>query len=272
MDIPPEVEAFYALGEEAGRLGESYFPLEKARTEELLARHLPLPPAVLLDVGGAAGAYALDLAARGYAVHLIDPVPLHIEQARRASAAAARPLTSVRLGEARSLVWGDGTVDAVLLLGPLYHLVAREDRRRALGEARRVLRADGLLFAAAISRFASLIDGLSSSLLADPQFERIVRRDIVDGQHRNDTGKPQYFTTAYFHRPEELAAEVVEVGFAAPEVFAVEGPGAFLRDFRDWWEDPDRRRRLLALVRTVEREPSLLALSPHLLAVARVAP
>ncbi|MGZ6671135.1 MAG: class I SAM-dependent methyltransferase, partial [Solirubrobacteraceae bacterium] len=68
-----DIAAFYDRGDEEGRLGD-WGRLEFLRTRELLARFLPAPPATVLDVGGAAGAYALPLAAEGYAVHLVDPV------------------------------------------------------------------------------------------------------------------------------------------------------------------------------------------------------
>jgi ubiquinone/menaquinone biosynthesis C-methylase UbiE len=110
--------------------------LEYLRTRELLARYLPPAPATVLDVGGGAGVYALPLAREGYSVHLIDAVPLHVEQAREASALQQdSPLASAQVGDARRLVWDDNSVDAVLLLGPLYHLTSRDDRLRALKEA-----------------------------------------------------------------------------------------------------------------------------------------
>lgn len=162
--------------------------------------------------GGGSGHYALWLAARGYEVHLVDPVPLHVELARARSAKEATfPLASIRQGDARRLDCSSDQVDAVLLLGPLYHLPARSDRLRALREARRVLRADGLVLAAAISRFASALDGLRSHFFADERYAPIVWQDLADGQHR---GQPDgsYFTTAYLHRPEELASEITEAG------------------------------------------------------------
>src|SRR5262249_20113531 len=75
---PAEVIRYYEETDEAGRLEVEYFPLERARTQEIVTRHLPPPPAVVLDVGGAAGAYAYWLAARGDEVHLVDPVPRHV--------------------------------------------------------------------------------------------------------------------------------------------------------------------------------------------------
>ena len=65
-----------------------------------------------------------------------------------------------------------------------------------------MLRPGGVLTAAAISRFASMMDGLLRGSLDDPAFEAIVERDLRDGQHRNPTGRPEWFTTAYFHRIE----------------------------------------------------------------------
>jgi ubiquinone/menaquinone biosynthesis C-methylase UbiE len=231
---------------------------------------------VVLDVGGAAGAYALWLAARGYEVHLIDPVALHVEQAVRASAASEQALASASVGDARALAREDASADAVLLLGPLYHLIEREDRLRALREARRVLRPKGFLFAAAISRFASLVDNLahlgSTSLppvLADPSVERMVRQDLAGGPHLNPTSESQYFTTAYFHHPDELAGEIRAAGLALVDLLPVEGLGAFTAGFGQAWADGARRETLLSLVREVEREPTLLGVSPHLIAVAR---
>ena len=266
---PDEVLAFYALGLEPGRLELDYFPLERARTQELIERHLPPAPRVVIDVGGAAGVYALWLAERGHELHLVDPVPLHVEQARAAAERTKAHLASAGTADARALPFADRSADAVLLLGPLYHLPEPKERAQALAEAFRVLRPGGLLFAAAISRFASLLDGLRGALFDDSSFAAIVARDIASGQHRNDTGNARYFTTAFFHEPAELAVEVATAGFALLDVFGVEGPGAWAPDFAHRWADPAARERLLAFVRAVETEPSLLGVSPHLLAVAR---
>jgi SAM-dependent methyltransferase len=117
-------------------------------------------------------------------------------------------------GDARCLSAQSNSADAVLLLGPLYHLVERSDRLMALREARRILKPKGVLIAAAISRFASLIDGLARGFFRDSDFRKIVASDLATGQHRNPTNQTAYFTTAYFHHPEELAAEVREASFA----------------------------------------------------------
>src|SRR5919108_179380 len=105
MSLPDDddnILAYYASGSEDVRLVEdARGQLERTRTQELLARWLPQPPAVVFDVGGGTGHYALWLAERGYSVHLIDPVPVHVEHARQRSASATHALASVRLGDAR---------------------------------------------------------------------------------------------------------------------------------------------------------------------------
>ena len=258
-----EIRPYYERGRERGRLSAGAGLIERARTEEILSRWLPPPPLRILDVGGGPGTYVPWLAGLGHEVHLVDPVPLHVEQARAAGAASAR------VGDARKLAEGDAACDAVLLLGPLYHITDRAGRVAALQEARRVVREGGLVFAAAISRFASLFDGLLSGALDDPAFAAIVAQDLEDGQHRNPTSRPEWFTTAFFHHPRDLQAEVESAGLRPCELVGLEGPGWLLRDVEARWADPARREHLLAAARAVEREPALLGLSAHLLAVAR---
>lgn len=266
VGLDPDVAGYYARAPEESRLEQGPARLEFARTRELIRRLAPGPPGVVLDVGGGSGPYALWLAELGYEVHLVDPVPRLVAQAAAASAAAARPLASWRVGDARRLEQPDGFADIVLLLGPLYHLPDRGERARALAEAFRVLRPGGLVLAAAISRFASVLDGLARDLLGDAAFAAIVDEDLASGRHRNPTARLDFFTTAYFHRADELRREIGEAGFRLEGVFGIEGPAWLLGDFDSRWADAAGRERLLQVARALEAEPSLLGVSAHLLA------
>jgi ubiquinone/menaquinone biosynthesis C-methylase UbiE len=266
--LPKEIARYYQEVAEERRLAEGPSQLEFARTKEVLQRYLPPPPATILDLGGAAGAYALWLADRGYQVHLIDPVPRLVEEAQRQSDASPNRICTCQVGDARDLRFNDGVATGVLLLGPLYHLTETAERLRALREVYRVLRPGGVMFAAAISRYASALDGVARDLFADPSFAAIVQQDLNQGQHRNATDNWDYFTTAYFHRPDELRAEVTSAGFHCRVVLGLEGPGWILPDFDHRWADARKRDDLLRVARALESEVSIVGLSAHLLAVA----
>ncbi len=238
--------------------------VERARTLDILGRHLPPPPGVVLDVGGGTGAYAFPLASAGYAVHLIDLVEHHIEEAR--AICAERPLASCAVGDARALEFSDESADAVLLLGPLYHLPQRAGRLQALREASRVLRPGGVLFAAAIARFAALIDGIESDFIADPAYVDMLDRELRDGHH-NPASDPRYFTEAFFHTPDDLRDEVAEAGFSIKAIVGIEGP-LWSRERMPGWTDSNRRALIMDLLRRIEEEPTLLGASSHLMAIA----
>ena len=263
------VQEYYSHWDERDRLSSAWGQVEYVRTQTIVDRYLDSPPAVVLDVGGAAGRYACWLAESGYTVHLVDPVPLHVRQAEEASSLQPNtPIASCRVGDARQLEFADGLADAVLLMGPLYHLVDAEERLRALAEAHRVLKKGGRLFAVGISRFASTIDGLVEGYYRDPAFRQIMRSDLEDGQHRNPTQNPAYFTDTFFHHPEELVGEVLSSGFNLQGMLAVEGISYMMKDLDQYWAVESYRGFLLELIAKTEREPSLIGASPHLMCVA----
>jgi len=253
--VDPEIVGHYAEGEERNRL--EGWSLERVRTEELLARSLPPLSARILDVGGGAGRYASLLGAQGYDVVLLDPVELHVQQA----ADDVVPF-GVERGDARSLPHPDASFDAVLMLGPLYHLTERVGRLRALVEGIRALRPGGVIVAAAISRAASLLDGFARDFHHDERFRAGVEQTLATGQHRNPARTPGWFTTAYFHRRSDLQAELEEAGATDVQVYGIEGPAALFPDHSD-------QSHAIALwaARLAEADPDLAMFSPHLLAV-----
>lgn len=268
-DAVRDVVRHYEQVREEERLAAGVGELERVRTEATLRRFLSRPPARVLDGGGGPGVYAGWLADLGYQVDLIDPVARHVELARARFAAAGHGRGSAHLGDARRLAFEDGSFDAVLLLGPLYHLPEREDRMTALREAYRVLRPGGVLVGAAISRFASLLDGFARDLVRDELFVEILDRDLADGRHFNPTTNPAWFTTAYLQRPDELRAEVLDAGFAVDALVGVEGPFWSMPAFDSLWARPATRALMLGYLDRIESEDSLLGASAHVLALAR---
>ncbi len=255
----------YQDHQEEARISEGFGQLELLRAQEVLGRHLPHPPASVLDVGGGTGVHARWLAADGYQVHLIDLAPRHVA---KANADLGGLGVTAELGDARNLPVSDGTYDVVLMFGPLYHLTERHDRLSALREAVRAVRPGGVVAVAAVSRFASLFDGLARQYLFDPEFRSIATQDLREGQHRNPGERPGWWTTAYFHRPDELRDEVNEAGLDVRELVGLEGLALWLPQLADRWADPDDREAILWSSRAIESEPSLAGLSAHLLVVA----
>ena len=263
------IMAYYERGDEIQRLSSSRGQLEETRIRELISRYLPATPAVVYDVGGGPGSYACWLAREGYEVHLVDPVPLHVEQAATASQAQPdHPIAELYVGDARHLDRANDSVDVVLLLGPLYHLTERNERIAALQESYRILRKGGIIFAVAISRYASTLRGMIEGII-DPEYIKIVDRGLREGQHRNPKEHPTYFTTAFLHQPGELKSEIETVGFNLEGLFGIQGPAWLLQNLEEQWADPNCRERLLNIARSLESEPSIIGVSTHIMAIAR---
>jgi ubiquinone/menaquinone biosynthesis C-methylase UbiE len=260
-----DVVEHYEATREEERLAAGLDQLELLRTQEILSRYLPDAPAKIIDVGGATGVHARWLAEAGHHVHIVDVTPRHVAMAQADLASLG---VTAEVGDARQLSVDDEMYDIALVLGPMYHLLSRADRLTALKEARRVVRPGGLIAVAAISRFASLFDGLAREFLFQAEFQRMVARDLAEGRHENPERRPGWFTTAYFHHPSELREEAVEAGLDVGDVFGVEGLAGWMAHLAPRWAAGDDRRTILEAARAIETEPSLLGLSAHLLLIA----
>ncbi|RJP50064.1 MAG: class I SAM-dependent methyltransferase [Anaerolineaceae bacterium] len=259
---------YYETTDESARLQRLESELELLRTRDILARNLPPVPADVLDVGGGPAVHSYWLSMQGYRTHLVDLVPRHIEMAEQmAPRFPSAPLLSMTVGDARQLNFSDQSVNVVVMLGPLYHLVRSADRHAALREAWRVLRPGGILIAEAISRYVPLVKVLTRDMLTDARLAPIVTRTLHTGQHRPDPDL-DFFTTAFFHHPSGLKREVTRAGFVPGNLFAVEGPVRLLKDFGQHWQIRERREWLLGLARQLEQEHVLLGVSGHMILTA----
>lgn len=258
--VRPEIVAYYERGGELDRLLRGRGRLEFVRTQEILRRLLPPPPAVVLDVGGGSGVHAAWLAADGHRVTVIDPIPLHVEEAARL------PGVDACLGDARALPVASASADVVLSLGPLYHLTEEAERVHALREARRVARPGALLAVATINRFAGLHDMLMRSLYLDDHVREVIDAATSDGLLRNTI---EGFTTAYLHHPEQVITELEAAGWLPEGQYGLEGAAHLMPHTIEWLDDEHHREALLAALRHTESHPSVLGISGHVITAAR---
>jgi SAM-dependent methyltransferase len=257
VPIDAHVQTHYESYDEQQRLfkpgaGE----LTRLRSWDLFARHLPAGAAVA-DVGGGPGTHSVHLRETGHDVTLIDPVPRHVDAARAQGVRAS-------VGDARDLPLADDSVDAVLLMGPLYHLIGRADRLRALAEARRVLRPGGVLLAEIITRHSWVMDATQRRLDGPALWAEFESIERIGTAADPATRAPGGFW-AYFHRPSELGDELAAAGFANSTLTAVEGFAHLLPDLAERMREPEA---VLRAVRLTENDPSMLGASLHVIGVA----
>lgn len=262
--INTEIEDFYTETSEEDRLILGLGPLEFERNKELIQRYLPAKKGIVIDVGGGPGVYAEWLAGLGHTVHLIDPVPKHIKQAIKRSDKLKKPYQS-HLGEARKLDFEDNFADVIILHGPLYHLQQKKERIDAITEAKRVLKPNGIILGFAINYTASTLVGLLNGLIHDNGIFNMCKEELTTGIHNPPKNIPGLLPSAYYHKPSELRNELEETGLTYLETFAVEGSIWLDKNYFESRANPQKKERVLELLKLTENNKDLLALSPHMM-------
>lgn len=239
-------------------------PFEFAINKHYLDRYI-MPGDRVLDAGGGPGRYALHLAGRGAKVTLLDlsqgNVDFAGERARERGLAMQTVCCDVR--EARGAV--EGTFDAVLLMGPLYHLLSEKDRNAAVQACLEKLRPGGLLFAA----FISVMGGMIFGGREEPASMLWPREEaFYDAVAQGEDFAGEGFTHAFMIQPAHVLPFMEQFSLLSMHLIGSEGVTApFWNQMMAAQEDV-RRRWLDFSLRVCERE-DLLAFSEHLLYIGR---
>ncbi|HMN60522.1 MAG TPA: class I SAM-dependent methyltransferase [Anaerolinea sp.] len=241
--------------------------MEFAITKRVLGQRLPPSPARILDCGGGPGRYAIHLAKQGYAVTLLDLAQANLALALNKAKNAGAEITAYVHGNALDLSrFAEGQFDAVLLLVPLYHLVAPDDRCHALAESLRVLRPGGRLFAGFITVYAPFRDAVAKGYLLDYFTNQAETQRLLETQCANPG-----FTDCWFARPAEILPLMESFGLRTLDLLAAEGLAAgheqYLNQLEgtafDYWVDLNEH---------FCRDPYLFGAADHLLYVGEKKP
>lgn len=270
MEEIREVYDFYNQGAKIGRLDRGLGKLEFCRTKEIIWPYLTAKQTIY-DVGGGIGAYSAWLAELGNRVHLLELAPAAVEYAKEHQN-ADYPY-SAEVCDARSIPREDESADLVLLMGPLYHLQSPDDRQKVIAEAYRVLKKDGILVSAGISKFSCTTWAISTygenKCLEDPAYQEMIREELASGNHNRPKEYPHFLAQAFFHTPNQLQEELERAGFHTIKKCAVEGIVWFTPLLNEKWENGKSREILLNLIRMTESEESILGMSPHFMIVSK---
>ena len=265
--IDKDVLAGYNAGIEKGRLHRGLGLIEFERTKEILLENLPPAPAVIYDIGGGYGEYSFWLTSLGYDVYLYDIAEENIRIAHEWSKELGLTLKKSNVADARSIDMPDASADAILLFGPLYHIVEYEERLLCLKECHRLLKPNGILFTANITRYSTMLKYVSAydykPYLDNADFYNMLENTVISGIH---TKKPMGL--AYFHTPLELKEEIESAHFSNIDLRGIIGPCWLIRNLDEAWKDENKREAIMKVVRLLEKEESLMGLSTHFLSIS----
>ena len=267
--ISSGINDFYSKISDENRYSGGLGLLELERNKDLIQRHIRSPKSVVIDVGGGTGIYAEWLAGLGHQVHLVDPVQKHIQKASK-RAASLKQKFHCHLGASNELCFADNSADMVILHGPLYHLQSKRERYRAIKEAKRVVKKNGVIVGVAINYASYTLAGLLNGLIHHYDFLEMCKVHLTSGIHHPPKGSDQLFLPeAFFHKPCELLREFKEVCLREVELFAIEGIVWLDQKFYETWEDPVRKKAMTHLLQMTEKDTSLISLSPHMMIIGK---
>lgn len=167
---------------------KEFSPVEYAITARHLRRWVR-DATTVIEVGVGGGFYSEMLARRGHQLCLVDASAKLLDAIveRLRACGLDKQIVRVELASATNLEsFEDGAFGAVLMLGPLYHLLTPDERRQAVCEAERVLKPSGILFASGINRLAYLRD-----LFRESPEKILARRDFIGKFLRDGNLNPE---------------------------------------------------------------------------------
>ncbi len=265
------IKAYYRVFDEQHRLEKPEGRLEFDISMDIILGLLGKADKVL-DLGGGAGRYSIELAKRGFRVTLADLSPRLLEQARRYIAENSIPsLQGIDNVNAIDIsLYESGSFDAVILFGPLYHLLEEGERRSCVAEIFRVLRPGGLVFANFIPYLSGLAGAISRAMHFPDQADAETLSGVfVAGEFKNNAKRG--FQEGYYPRATEVDALFAGAGFEKLLLRSVRGIGYNREEklYGTLKNDGLLYDKIVELINSTAADPAIVETSGHAIYVGR---
>ena len=264
------IKDYYRYFDEKNRLVNSCSGrLEYMMSMEILNNYLP-ENGTVLDLGGGAGAYSFPLSEKGYKVYLADLSEELIQQAKEQNQGIKNPIICNVVNATDLSLYNDGQFDAVLLMGPLYHLLEASERQKCVLEVNRVLKPGGIVFAAFIPYLSGSIGVVDRFFNHPNQVDSgNLKQVFQSGKFSNllDIG----FQEGYYPTLEEVDELFGENGFTKELVRSVRGFGYGREDsiFRMEEEAPEMFETVINMLNETAVNKSVIDMCGHAVYVGK---
>lgn len=212
-----ELEEYYGKFCEDKRLTRKHGQVEYRTSMKYIHEYLK-PGDKILDIGAGTGRYSVALANEGYEVDAIELVKYNLGMLKaKKSTVKAYQGTALDLSR-----YQDETFDITLLFGPMYHLFNREDKIKALLEAKRVTKTNGIILVAYVMNdYSILVHGFRDGYIK----ESILNKKIDKNFQTHTTIEDLYS----YVRIEDINSLNKEVDLHRLKIIAADGPADYMR-------------------------------------------
>lgn len=251
------IEKHYNKHPEDLRLLRRHGIVEFETTMHHLRRFLK-PGMQLLDIGAGTGRYTSALMAEGYDVKAVELVKRNIQVFLD-----REPTADVVQGDARNMPFiPTASADVTLLLGPLYHLIGDEEKLKALTEAKRVTKPDGLIFVAYLMNEYSIL----SYCFDEDRIGGLLEKGVVDREFHINAEADELYD---YVRIDDINRLDAAAGLERVTIFSPDGAADYMRTRLNRMSD-ETFSLFIEYQKIVSERSDLIGAGSHVVDVVRV--
>lgn len=211
----------------------------------------------ILDVGAGTGKYSISLLNEGYDVTAVELIKHNLMTLKRNC-----PTLKSYQGNAIDLrKFKDNSFDMVLLFGPLYHLISKVDKIKALMEAKRIVKEDGIIMVSYyMNEYAVLTYGFKENHI----MEAIKNNDIDENYHITPKETDLYSMV----RLEDIDELNNLTNLKRIQIVSQDGPTDYIRPIINKMDDETFNEYIKYVLSICERK-ELLGASSHVLDIIK---